>query len=241
MLTRCSSPHWNVTPVSGATLPQYAAIPLPRILPSRQEADPARAVCSAHNAGVVDMAALGDGLASVSAGMLRYHAVGGLPKATSPAPEAGSNAPLWLESRLTFSNLGLLAHGHKHRLARSCDYLYLAQACMSSIASLPGLRTIGAARRVQRCWRAAGNLTRTAKCRCYARMTPSPATTSPQREWLSKCVISVSVLPSVGHGPGSEDRNPGDITLLLRSSCEPVATSQFSTHRGLRLKALRVE
>ena len=59
--------------------------PLPTV---NQEAEPARAVCSAHNGGVRDMAALGDGLASVSAGMLRYHAVGGLPQATVPAPEA---------------------------------------------------------------------------------------------------------------------------------------------------------
>jgi len=64
--------------------------------------EPARAVCSAHNGGVVDMAALGEGLASVSAGMLRYHAVGGLPQATLPAPEAGPNAPLCFDSCLTF-------------------------------------------------------------------------------------------------------------------------------------------
>ena len=43
---------------------------------------------SAHNGRVADMAVLGDGLVSISADMLRYHAVGGLPRMSIKAPEA---------------------------------------------------------------------------------------------------------------------------------------------------------
>ena len=58
------------------------------------------AMCSAHNGCIVDMATLGDGLATISAQMLRYHAVGGLPQATIPAPEVTCVAPRFVQNAL---------------------------------------------------------------------------------------------------------------------------------------------
>lgn len=78
----------------------------PRVL-SRLRALCLGAACRAHNGRVCDMAAVGDGLASLSAEMLRYHLVGGVPRTTAMAPEVCPACSLTRLQTCKLASLGL--------------------------------------------------------------------------------------------------------------------------------------